>query len=79
MSEEDIEKNGCYESKKRFGKNRPILVQLRYVLVHVCVLICFSHVQSFVTPGIVAHQIPIHGILQARILEWVAMSFSKEH
>ena len=25
----------------------------------------------------VAHQDPVHGILQARILEWVAISFSK--
>ena len=29
------------------------------------------------TPWTVAHQVPLHGILQARILEWVAISFSK--
>ena len=28
-------------------------------------------------PWTVAHQAPVHGILQARILEWVAISFSK--
>ena len=32
-----------------------------------------SRVQLFV-----AHQAPVHGILQARILEWVAISFSRE-
>ena len=31
----------------------------------------------FVTPGTVAHQTPVHGIFQARILEWVAISFSR--
>ena len=30
-----------------------------------------------VTPWIVACQPPVHGILQARILKWVAISFSK--
>ena len=32
---------------------------------------------SFVTPRTVAHQTPVHGILQARILEWVAIYFSR--
>ena len=36
-----------------------------------------SRVQLFVTPWIVAHQAPVHGILQARVLEWVAISFSR--
>ena len=39
----------------------------------------FSSVQLFVTPWTVARQAPlVHGILQARILEWVAISFSRE-
>ena len=39
----------------------------------------FSHVQVLVTPQTVAHQSPLSmGILQARILEWVAMSSSRE-
>ena len=38
-----------------------------------------SHVQLFVTPWTVARQDPLSmGILQARILEWVASSFSRE-
>ena len=39
----------------------------------------FSRVQLFATPRTVAHQAPlsIHGILQVRILEWVAISFSR--
>ena len=38
----------------------------------------FSQVRLFATPWTVAHQAPlsVHGILQARILEWVAISFS---
>ena len=39
----------------------------------------FSCVWLFVTPWIVAHQAPLFtGILQARILEWVAMPSSRE-
>ena len=36
----------------------------------------FSHVRLCATPKTAAHQDPIPGILQARILEWVAISFS---
>ena len=36
-----------------------------------------SSVQLFATPWTVARQAPIHGILQARILEWVAIPFSR--
>ena len=36
-----------------------------------------SHVQFFVTPWAVAYQAPLSGILQARVLEWVAISFSR--
>ena len=42
----------------------------------VCMLSRFSHVRLFKTPWTVAHQAPIQGILQARILEWVLMPFS---
>ena len=38
----------------------------------------FSHVHFFVTPWTVARQAPLSvGMLQARIQEWVAMSFSR--
>ena len=44
----------------------------RYMLSH------FSRVRLCVTPQMVAYQAPpIPGILQARTLEWVAISFSK--
>ena len=36
-----------------------------------------SHLRLFVTPWTVTHQAPVHGILQARILEQVAFSFSR--
>ena len=49
------------------------------VCVRVCVLSHFSYVWLFVTLWIVAHQAPLSmGVLQARILEWVAISFTKE-
>ena len=42
-------------------------------IVHTCVLSCFSRVQLCVTlPGS-----SVHGILQARILDWVAISSSR--
>ena len=46
-----------------------------YVLaISVCML---SGAQLFATLWTGAHQVPlVHGILQARILEWVAISFS---
>ena len=43
-----------------------------------CVLRCFSHVLLFVTLRTVAHQALLSmGILQARILEWVAVHTSR--
>ena len=41
-------------------------------------MLLLSHVRLFVTPWTVARQAPVvHGILQARKLEWVAISFSR--
>ena len=42
-----------------------------------CMLSRFSCVWLFVTLQTVDHQAPIHGILQAGILEWIAISFSR--
>ena len=40
-------------------------------------LSCFSNVRLCATPQTEAHQAPpVPGILQARTLEWVAISFS---
>ena len=45
---------------------------------HAWVLSHFGHVRLFMTLWIVPCQAPsVHGILQARILEWVAMLFSR--
>ena len=41
------------------------------LILHMCLLL--SHVQLFATLWTVARQVSIHGILQARILEWVAI------
>ena len=41
----------------------------------VCTL---SPVQLFVIPRTVAHQAPLHRIFQKRILEWVAIYYSRE-
>ena len=47
------------------------------VCLYVCMLSCFSCVQLVLTIWTVACQTPlVHGILQARILEWVAMPSS---
>ena len=43
----------------------------------VCLLSCFGRVRLCVPPWAVDCQAPLHGILQARILEWVAISFSR--
>ena len=48
-----------------------------YSLWHVCMLSHFSRVWLFVTLWTEAHQPSDHGTLQARILEWVAMSSSR--
>ena len=53
-----------------------ISITLRGYAGFASVLSCFSHVQLFVTPWTVAFQDPVPGILQARILEWVAMPSS---
>ena len=47
--------------------------------VHVCVLNHFIHVQFFVDTMECSPQgSSVHGILQARILEWVALPFSRD-
>ena len=46
--------------------------------ISACVLSCLSHVQPFVTPMDCSLSGPsVHGLLQARILEWVAMPSSR--
>jgi len=43
-----------------------------------CWIKVLGHVWLFETPWTVAHQGPsVHGIFQARILEWIAISFSR--
>ena len=42
-----------------------------------CMLSCFTHVQLFVTPDWSPPGSAVHGILWARILEWVAIPFSR--
>ena len=39
---------------------------------HACVLSCFNCIRLCATLRTIARQAPVHGILQARILEWVA-------
>ena len=38
---------------------------------------CFSRVQPFATPWTVAHRALLSLILQARILEWITITFSR--
>ena len=44
---------------------------------HACVLSCFSHVPLLATLWTVTHQHLSMGILQAKILDWVAISSSR--
>ena len=46
--------------------------------LYCAVLSRFSHVRPFATLWTATCQDPVHGILQARILEWVAMPSSRE-
>ena len=48
------------------------------IIVFACRLSHFSCAQLFVTLWSVAHQAPLHGILYARILEWVSIPFFRE-
>ena len=48
----------------------------QYHLSLLLLLSHFSRVRLCVTPQMAAHQAPVPGILQARTLEWVAISFS---
>ena len=60
-----------------FTEHECILSQaFKYYLMKVKVK-SLSHVWPFATPRTVAHQASVHGILQAWILEWVAISFSR--
>ena len=43
----------------------------------VCILSGFSCVQLYATLWTIARQVPVHRILQARKLEWIAMPFSR--
>ena len=43
--------------------------------LHMCILSCFSHVWLFAILWAVASQTPVHGILQARILENTGLPF----
>ena len=47
-----------------------------YIFV-LCALICFSPVRLFATPYCSPPGSSVHGILQAGILEWVVMPFSR--
>ena len=46
--------------------------------MHACTLSHFSHVRLCATLWTIAHQAPLPGISQARILEWIAASSSRE-
>ena len=61
-------------SKRAHARSSPVWSRF---LTHVCVFRCVSRVWLFVAPWTVACQVPVHGILQARTLEWVTMPSSR--
>ena len=54
-----------------------ILCFFLYTLMHVCMLSRFSHVQLFAILWNSPPESSVHGILQAKTLEWVAMPSSR--
>ena len=54
----------------------PLITRLVLSSMWVCVCV-FSPIQLFVTPWTVASILSAHGIFQARILEWVAIFYSR--
>ena len=48
------------------------------IYMHVCVLNCFSHAPLCDPMDCSPPGSPVHGILQAGILEWAAMSSSRQ-
>ena len=61
-----------------FDKNMPIKSDVGLErLVHVCVLNHFSHAQLSATPWTIPPGSSVYGILQARILDWVASPSSR--
>ena len=60
-----------------FLKRLHIMLLLMLLLLLLLLLSHISHVRPCATPEMAAHQAPpVPGILQARTLEWVAISFS---
>ena len=69
----------CSENDKKIVSKTNACQRFFYVItLCVCVHACMnSHVILFATPWTWANQTPVHGISQARILELVAISFSR--
>ena len=77
---------GKPQTQKTGGKTSLSMVHKQLVeyscnrLLCACMLSRSSHVRLFETLWTVVHQAPLSiGILQAKILEWVAMPFSREN
>ena len=70
--------------KRQDGKIKIIQFTWQILCVHVCVhiyecmcVLMYSVNHSVVSDSLQPHGSTIHGILQAKILEWVAISFSR--
>ena len=66
-------RNKSGKRRKRSGGNYTKFISKN--CLHTCVLSSFSHVQLFVTFSPIGSS--VHGIFQAKILEWVAISSSR--
>ena len=79
--ERDKRKKRKRDKEKEEGGNASTCCGVSVSLPNSCVCVCvcewvLSRVWLFATPWTVAHQAPVHGSLQARIPEWVAVSSS---
>ena len=63
----------CFTREGESRKNKKGSTDIYTLLL---LLSCVSRVQLCATPQTAAHEAPVPGILQARTLEWVAISFS---
>ena len=66
----------CFTREGESGKNKKGSTDIYTLLL---LLSRVSRVRLCATPQTAAHQAPVPGILQARVLEWGAIAFSDNH
>ena len=73
--ENKIKTTGEAETKEEEGNFTYIYI---YTYVYIYIVLSLQLCPTLVAPWTVTHQAPVHEIFQARILEWVALSFFRD-